>query len=706
MVLTSCGERNNEFIFIKVDSGLLNTTSMIEGSRDAGILYVIGSNGLKDNNIPKRTVNVLSIDDLEYVALEYDAVLDEGYILAGIFPLSNGGFWIYQMDLYGDEHLLKRCSSVFEVEKMINLIDYVEKSPHPFLDEDYYNFIIYGSTQKGYIVIWTPETIFMLDADGNYIQSWDVAFDNTRNNISRIVLSGDNIYHFLSDNSGSKINRLYTDGTIGQIFKLNTLYSEFFVDGNGKFYLTDSERNLYILNENGDVEFLFSWSNINPNGILSKLIVLSDNQYIALISGSIYFISKTEINPQNNPAYTKQELLLACHGEDGYIKQKVHDFNRHNSEYKIEIVDYDQFDDGVTKLNIDILAGNAPDMIYWGNAKISALNSEVYSNAGQLVNLYTLLNKDDNTEHLELLPNLLTALESSSGALYELPIEFIMQLIVGSVDVVGTELGWTFDEYFTWLEKYPKAQYPFGTGNWQVLLGIAIANNYDSFINWEKSVCYFESDEFIQLLQMTKEYSNKTGENILPIKLVQQGQQLLSYNVIGDVSSIQKFKALFGGEVTCIGFPTTYGVGNSFVLNCSISIISTSQFIEPCWQFLQGLVSYEEQITYSRVFPVNYRALQERLNNPAKYEEAGATLGYRDADGDMWSVTFEDATPEESEQVRHIIETCDRVYRENRAIMKIIEEEVPAYFYDNKPVEEVARIIQVRAQNYVSEQMG
>jgi hypothetical protein len=97
-------------------------------------------------------------------------------------------------------------------------------------------------------------------------------------------------------------------------------------------------------------------------------------------------------------------------------------------------------------------------------------------------------------------------------------------------------------------------------------------------------------------------------------------------------------------------------------------------------------------------------ALQERLSNPAKYEEEGATLIYRDEEGDTWSVTLVDATSEESAQVRQIIESCDRVHRENRAVMAIIEEEAPAYFNGDKTVEEVVRIIQSRIQIYVAEQ--
>ena len=407
--------------------------------------------------------------------------------------------------------------------------------------------------------------------------------------------------------------------------------------------------------------------------------------------------------------YTDQEIQkktirLACYYLDSYITRMVYDFNRLNDEYVIEIVDYCKYDDVVMKLNTEVLAGNGPDMFAWGMGRLNPLDTNIYSAAGVLVDLHRLMGNDPDFDCGTLLPNLIAALETSNGALYEIPTEFIVQLFASSTDVVGEEPGWTFDEYFALIDKYPHATLPFGAINWQSFFGLCIGNNYATLINWEMGECYFESELFIRLLEMVSIYDTPITESILPIKLVQEGRQLISSNAIGGVSSIQKFPALFGSEVNYIGFPTEKGIGNSFVIRNSVSINSNSEHIDECWRFLKSLVTYEAQIENAQVFPINNEALRERVFNAPLYEEEGASITYKDGEGDTWSVVFKDATHEESALVFELISSCDRVHRENWYIQKIIEEEAPAFFSGIKSAYEVAHVIQNKVQLFISEQ--
>ena len=407
---------------------------------------------------------------------------------------------------------------------------------------------------------------------------------------------------------------------------------------------------------------------------------------------------------QARPNTEKTILRLACYYPDGFIIKAVYDFNRTNNDFEIEIVDYSQYPDIVTRLNTEIIAGNAPDMFAWGFGVLNPLDSGVYGQAGTLMNLYEFIDNDNDISRSIFLGNLLSSLENSDGALYEMPTEFVLRLFAGKTEVLGSKQGWTFEDYFDLLERFPDSTLPFGTLSWVEFFRLSVGNNYAIFLDWNKGECYFESEEFLRILEMGKTYYTAPIESILPIKLVMSDQQLLSSNGIGNVSSIQKFTALFGDEINYIGFPTSAGVGNCFIIRNSLSISSSSRHQDICWQFLKGLISFEAQMENVLVFPVNYEALSERVFNAPLYEEAGASLSYIDGDGDRWSVTFEDASPEESEAVMQLIESCDRVYRENRYILSIIEEEAPAYFSGIRTAEEAAHMIQSRVQIYMSEQ--
>jgi hypothetical protein len=265
------------------------------------------------------------------------------------------------------------------------------------------------------------------------------------------------------------------------------------------------------------------------------------------------------------------------------------------------------------------------------------------------------------------------------------------------------EQGWTPDEFIAFLNDYPDAKIPFGNADWDLLLSLYVANNFNTLIDFDKQQCFFDTDEFINVVQIFENHKSlKSDESVLDAILINEGLQLLNYNTLGNVSSIQKFKKLFNDEITFVGFPTSEGVGNAFVVPGSLSISATSAYPDICWGFLKGFIGYDEQLKSCNVFPVNSAALSERLNNPALYEEA-AVLSHKDTHGNTWSIAFTDATPEESKQVRVLIESCDRVFRENNSIMEIILDEASAFYYGNKSVDDVVKNIQTRVQLYINE---
>jgi ABC-type sugar transport system, periplasmic component len=152
---------------------------------------------------------------------------------------------------------------------------------------------------------------------------------------------------------------------------------------------------------------------------------LEQGRYLALIDNRVWLVTTgSEDIEIAVPSDTREELTLACSGLGIIMLQRIYDFNRENEEYKITILNYSQFEDRAAKPNLDIIAGNAPDMICWSMPRINPIQSGTYSKAEQLVDLYALLDRDADINRATFLPNLLDAVESSTGALYELPLEF------------------------------------------------------------------------------------------------------------------------------------------------------------------------------------------------------------------------------------------------------------------------------------------
>ena len=722
LTLASCADRSdnrdnesNGYSFYELDSQMLKMPSPFAMFFDynTNAVYINGSDGDGMGNggsLPNVKVTALNAENLSSNALDFSRVVDDGFFMISLYPSSDGGYWFLEVDTTGEIPRLKHCSADLVVEfdfELYTIVDRILETAGVNDDVSLSGGVI---TQDGLVMARNDESVYMLDIiDEKVLYSWDISgiSDPSRTSLDRIATSGDDIYYFRSDRVSAEIYRLSPGQERELVFKDNKQYSEFFAGPNGQIYLFDSEDcNLYSLAENDDLELVFNTTGLQTSANLDNLIVLPNDEYIALIGGGYYLISKNG-RPELERDPNKEIITLACYGMNGYeyIRQKALDFSRENEEYEIEVVDYSQYgEDGITKLKVDIISGNGPDMFWWGSSMDVAFNSSVYGAAGQLMDLHTLLSEDEDISEATFLPNLLAALESESGELYELPLGFALHVVAADAEVVGSEQGITPDEFFALLERHPEVDYPFGTGNWKTILNFVLVNNFDTFVDWEKAECYFDSEGFTRILEIVKMNSAYDGQSILPPKLVKDGRQLFYSNMISTASSVQKFSALFGEDVNFIGFPTTHGVGNSFSLSQSVSISAASEFPEVCWEFLKQFLAREEQLKDVFFYPANYETLTEQINNSANDGTVGLTIRHNDSDGDIWAVTLEEASQENIDAVWKIIESCDRVYRGDPNIMAIIESEAPAYFDGQKTLDEVCEVIQNRAQTYVSEQ--
>ena len=699
-LISSCGDTSDkDSNLTKIDTGLLMCTFM-SGDYTSGEIYLVGATAV-NSEMPETEIVTLNTKDFEITKVEHKVT--DGLFAPSIYPDSNGGYWIFEMDPYGEIIVLKRYfNGKFELE--VDLTNFVNKYPRRNFDGDSYDFHMCGCLSNGSIVINERETVFLIDKTGRCTDSWQLPESKSISDIDRVHVSKDDIFFIRGsvEENSTKIYSLRENGDIEVLYELESFYADSFVGADGQCYLVGSDNgSLYKLQKNGDVLFICSWEELRPSGSLMNAVALSDNAIFLNISNDVFLVGETQHQMKTDES-EKTELTLACYGEQPYVKQKVNEFNSENDDFRIEIIDYSHYSDGITKMNLDITTGSAPDIIFWDSTLKSLLEQEIYLNKGVLLDLYEFLNNDTDTKDV-IFSNILKALESSSGALYELPLEFYMSVVVGKQSAVGMKLGWTPDEFITFLEDYPDAKIPFGNADWDLLLSLYVANNFKTLIDFDKQQCFFDTDEFINVMQIFENHKSlKSDESVLDAILINEGQQLLNYNTLGDVSSIQKFKKLFNDDITFVGFPTSEGVGNAFVVPGSLSISAMSAYPDICWEFLKEFIGYDEQLRSCDFFPVNNDALAERLNNPTLYEES-AVLTHKDTQGNTWSVAFTDATPEESKQVCELIESCDRVFRENNSIMEIILDEASAFYYGSKSVDDVVKNIQTRVQLYINE---
>ena len=667
---------------------------------DKDIVYIAATN----QQTGKEYYNKIDINNSIVTKLDVYHLFDDSYTLFELFPLNDGGFYVFARSPKGEFQTLMRFDSNFEHISEIDLLDYVTPTFHEMLGVEIYNYTVCGITSDGDAVIETQREVFTISPNGEMRQKWEYVNTSGYSTIVETLVSEDSIYRLEYNMTLNKISicMLIADGSVKPYVDISSVFYTVMLD-KGVFYVADdSAQILYRLCDDGEMEFLLNYNDGNASRSFHDIIALQDGGYITRISLDYYIISNNNEDKLRERVDERVTITLAAFSSSSLIKEAIYNFNQKNSNYTIEVINYGEFADGVSRLNIEIIAGTAPDLIYWGFGLSGNINPEIYSKAGVFIDLYAYIDNDEVTIVDSVLLNLLEAIEAEGGHLYEMPLSVFLMLVAGSVEVVGSKPGWTFDDYFALLEQYPEATLPFGSADWQYILSIALSNNSRTFIDWEKEEVRFDSEEFSRLLEIAKTYWDSIDTNVIEAVSIQEGKQLLSINGLSSVSSIQRFPALFGSEVNYIGFPTEQGVGNSFLLNGSISINAASDYPDVCWELVKSMLSYEIQLNRNAGFPVNLEALDYRLNNAAQFEEAAGFL-YSDNEGNSWGVRLEDARPEDIVQVRSLLASCDRVFRVDRNIMTIIEEVAPSYFSGDRTLEDTVEIIQSRAQIYVSE---
>ena len=147
---------------------------------------------------------------------------------------------------------------------------------------------------------------------------------------------------------------------------------------------------------------------------------------------------------------------------------------------------------------------------------------------------------------------------------------------------------------------------------------------------------------------------------------------------------------MFEGDAACVGFPTADGRGGHILISSDAYAIATvSEHKESAWDFIEDSLTQEKSEIYAELW-LTYPALKKTLD--ARMEIAMAR-DYRFTWDDI-NVTLKlvpDATPFFSVKDDEVI--------------KIINEEAPAWYSGQKGVDDVAGIIQNRVQLYVNDNM-
>ena len=199
---------------------------------------------------------------------------------------------------------------------------------------------------------------------------------------------------------------------------------------------------------------------------------------------------------------------------------------------------------------------------------------------------------------------------------------------------------------------------------------------------------------------------------------ISQGQQMLTEVSLFNFNESSGDNP-FNTDVTYIGFPNVTGEPGNVLRGINeLGITSACRDKAAAWEFVRTFLTEDYQTELS-IFPTNMNAFNTLL------DEAQVIEYERDANGNIlldengekkrliigvmydginYTNMYSGISPERAETIKTLAQSTSKLLNYDQSILDIVTSEAQAYFAGQKSADEVARLVQSKANIYVNEQ--
>ena len=414
----------------------------------------------------------------------------------------------------------------------------------------------------------------------------------------------------------------------------------------------------------------------------------------------------------------KQIITLSTLFFDSIISHFVLEFNRTNKHYMIEVWDYSNgtrnFDIGeaLTRFHTDIIAGRIADInavFWWIDGRPFGGTSSIYINQGMYADLNEFMANDPDFDKADYIPGMFEAMEVG-GKIYELFPIFWDSILIGKKADLGTEIGWSLDEFAAFLESNPDSQYIIGgQGKREFILRML----QNEFINPHTGEAHFDRDEFKKILAVAERFPNESVDSSYVFSEgAKDGNPLLLGGSLGAMfSTVHVELESLDDEAAVKGWPSSRGNGLFFEPWMYFGITTKAKNPDGAWEFIKFALDYYDWKENARVLapfvPVKLSLLDEKIELE-KADFSNRVFGSRSFNdpGILHSNVIEREYFEQKidEGATIIKNEIKMVRRNNDVIVNIILEEIDSYLGGQKSADVVLDIIENRLGIYFAEQ--
>ncbi len=441
-----------------------------------------------------------------------------------------------------------------------------------------------------------------------------------------------------------------------------------------------------------------SWMNTDLSNRTFSLGVYanSDGSFFTVGRGNDWYgLQAARLYPAD-PATVPQKTIVTVCGPG--LRDKILRFNRSSDTVRVVLADYttdgsDYFvPDGGT-LQDDLAAGDGPDVVLY----LSDAQMVRHAAAGYLTDLYPLLDADSQLSRKDFWPGPLTAGEVD-GKLACLLTQFSIATVAAPTDLVGTEQGWSWQQFADTLAANPQLISFAGVGHSDML--------YQALVFWGQElydpiagVCRFDSPAFIRLLELAAtlpQYPDSSST----VDQLGEGQALGFYSSIWEVRRLQRITDWYGQEVTLKGFPDCASPTGGVIVDCAkLSITESCADKQAAWEFVRSLLTAENQYADSYgTLALRKDVLQRRVEDSATPPQ---DQGYYDGPTSLW---LGPVTDSQLAQMTALLENTNvlSLYSYDQQLYTIFEQCTQPYFDGQITAAQAAADLQQRMTDHLN----
>lgn len=389
----------------------------------------------------------------------------------------------------------------------------------------------------------------------------------------------------------------------------------------------------------------------------------------------------------------EKKVILFMLYEDQSVQRYADEYSRLHPGTKIEVEKLgseEEYDTAFQRFAAQLISGEGPDMLVMRRDQLEILQAK-----GALAELTQFLPEEVLGQ---VFPVVLEA-GTVDGELYGIATRCYVNTLAVS-ESLWQGRTWDYPDIISLMEAYVAS----GDGSRSVLgdgysseklLGMlacsSIGAGKSSLIDEEAGKCYFDTEEFVELLEFCKKYGMESGRDLSGEKMV--------HSCFGDLVSFSMQMAELGEEYHCVGHPVNSGSGGFVDCSFLVGVNDRTENGEIVRDFLQYLLSDRKQ-SASGYASVRKDVLCGGVMEHSAYSDGPV---YVDAAGSYRELASKPDGSSFLPEYLEVLENAAPLPLWHEQIEGVVLEESRAYFNGDKTPKDVAAIIQNRVQLYLDE---